>query len=36
MAVSLDGYVAGTGVRVDNPGGDSAEPLFEWIHSLAS
>ncbi|MFI7413878.1 dihydrofolate reductase family protein [Streptomyces sp. NPDC049627] len=36
MAVSLDGYVAGTDVTIDNPGGDGAEPLFEWIHSLAS
>ncbi|MCL6738304.1 dihydrofolate reductase family protein [Streptomyces neyagawaensis] len=36
MAISLDGYVAGTDVRVDNPGGDGAEPLFEWIHDLAS
>ncbi|MER6061356.1 dihydrofolate reductase family protein [Streptomyces sp. NPDC001792] len=36
MAVSLDGYVAGTGVSIDNPGGDGAEPLFEWIHNLAS
>ncbi|MDG5806550.1 dihydrofolate reductase family protein [Streptomyces ossamyceticus] len=35
MAISLDGYVAGTDVRVDNPGGDGAEPLFEWIHDLA-
>ncbi|MGW5463508.1 dihydrofolate reductase family protein [Streptomyces sp. NPDC003996] len=36
MAISLDGYVAGTGVSIDNPGGDGAEPLFEWIHNLAS
>jgi dihydrofolate reductase len=36
MAISLDGYVAGTDVRVDNPGGYGAEPLFEWIHDLAS
>ncbi|MFE9443470.1 dihydrofolate reductase family protein [Streptomyces sp. NPDC006602] len=36
MAISLDGYVAGTGVSLDNPGGDGAEPLFEWIHNLAS
>jgi dihydrofolate reductase len=36
MAVSLDGYVAGTDVSIDNPGGDGAEPLFEWIHNLAS
>jgi dihydrofolate reductase len=36
MAISLDGYVAGTDVRVDNPAGDGAEPLFEWIHDLAS
>ncbi|MER5214400.1 dihydrofolate reductase family protein [Streptomyces sp. NPDC002838] len=36
MAISLDGYVAGTDVSLDNPGGDGAEPLFEWIHDLAS
>ncbi len=36
MAISLDGYVAGTDVSIDNPGGDGAEPLFEWIHNLAS
>lgn len=36
MAISLDGYVAGTNVALDNPGGDGAEPLFEWIHNLAS
>ncbi|KUF18767.1 dihydrofolate reductase family protein [Streptomyces silvensis] len=36
MAVSLDGYIAGTGVSVDNPGGDGAKPLFAWIHELAS
>ncbi|MFI6488777.1 dihydrofolate reductase family protein [Streptomyces sp. NPDC050564] len=36
MAISLDGYIAGTDVSIDNPGGDGAEPLFEWIHNLAS
>ncbi|MCX5554808.1 dihydrofolate reductase family protein [Streptomyces sp. NBC_00038] len=36
MAISLDGYVAGSNVALDNPGGDGAEPLFEWIHNLAS
>ncbi|MER5221238.1 dihydrofolate reductase family protein [Streptomyces flaveus] len=36
MAISLDGYVAGPNVALDNPGGDGAEPLFEWIHNLAS
>jgi dihydrofolate reductase len=36
LAISLDGYIAGTGVSLDNPGGDGAEPLFEWIHNLAS
>jgi dihydrofolate reductase len=36
MAISLDGYIAGTHVARDNPGGDGAEPLFEWIHNLAS
>ncbi|MFE9648612.1 dihydrofolate reductase family protein [Streptomyces sp. NPDC006365] len=36
MAISLDGYIAGPNVSLDNPGGDGAEPLFEWIHNLAS
>ncbi|MFF7445495.1 MULTISPECIES: dihydrofolate reductase family protein [unclassified Streptomyces] len=36
LAMSLDGFVAGTDVSLDNPGGDGAEPLFEWIHNLAS
>ncbi|NEA67069.1 dihydrofolate reductase family protein [Streptomyces sp. SID12488] len=36
LAISLDGCVAGTDVTLDNPGGDGAEPLFEWIHNLAS
>ncbi|OLZ68848.1 deaminase [Streptomyces sp. IMTB 2501] len=36
MAISLDGYVAGTDVSVGNPAGDGAGPLFEWIHDLAS
>ncbi|MFH0517276.1 dihydrofolate reductase family protein [Streptomyces sp. M41] len=36
LAISLDGYIAGTGVTIDNPAGDGAEPLFEWIHNLAS
>lgn len=36
LAMSLDGYIAGTDVTLDNPGGDGAEPLFEWIHDLAS
>ncbi|MEU2298293.1 dihydrofolate reductase family protein [Streptomyces antibioticus] len=36
LAISLDGYVAGPNVSLDNPGGDGAEPLFEWIHGLAS
>ncbi|MBK3579486.1 dihydrofolate reductase, partial [Streptomyces sp. MBT65] len=36
LAISLDGYIAGTDVTIDNPGGDGAEPLFEWIHGLAS
>lgn len=35
FAISLDGYIAGTNVALDNPGGDGAEPLFEWIHNLA-
>ncbi|MGW0336488.1 hypothetical protein ACWD0J_32360 [Streptomyces sp. NPDC003011] len=32
----VDGYVAGTDITLDNPTGDGAEPLFEWIHNLAS
>ncbi|MET7781008.1 MULTISPECIES: dihydrofolate reductase family protein [Streptomyces] len=36
MAISLDGFIAGTNVAIDNPAGDGAEPLFEWIHNLAS
>lgn len=36
MAISLDGCIAGTDVTIDNPAGDGAEPLFEWIHNLAS
>lgn len=36
LAISLDGFIAGTDVTLDNPGGDGAEPLFEWIHNLAS
>lgn len=36
LAMSLDGYIAGTDVTLDNPGGDGAQPLFEWIHDLAS
>ncbi|MGF0171304.1 dihydrofolate reductase family protein [Streptomyces sp. Marseille-Q5077] len=36
LAISLDGFIAGTDVTLDNPGGDGAEPLFAWIHDLAS
>ncbi|MET9792972.1 dihydrofolate reductase family protein [Streptomyces canus] len=36
LAISLDGCIAGTDVTLDNPGGTGAEPLFEWIHNLAS
>lgn len=36
LALSLDGFVAGTDVTLDNPGGDGAEALFRWIHDLAS
>lgn len=36
MAISLDGCIAGTNVAIDNPAGNGAEPLFEWIHNLAS
>ncbi|MFK4104527.1 dihydrofolate reductase family protein [Streptomyces sp. NPDC019531] len=36
LAISLDGCIAGTDITLDNPGGNGAEPLFEWIHNLAS
>ncbi|MGV9451682.1 dihydrofolate reductase family protein [Streptomyces sp. NPDC003635] len=36
MAITLDGCVAGPNVSGDNPGGDGAEVIFEWIHNLAS
>ncbi|MFJ4198166.1 dihydrofolate reductase family protein [Streptomyces sviceus] len=36
LAISLDGCIAGPDVTLDNPGGTGAEPLFEWIHNLAS
>ncbi|MFF4916318.1 dihydrofolate reductase family protein [Streptomyces tendae] len=36
LAITLDGYVAGPNVTLDNPGGDGAEPIFDWIHTLAS
>lgn len=36
LAITLDGYVAGPNVTLDSPGGDGAEPIFEWIHTLAS
>ena len=36
LAISLDGCIAGTDVTIDNPGGNGGEPLFEWIHHLAS
>ncbi|MFJ5038264.1 dihydrofolate reductase family protein [Streptomyces parvulus] len=36
FAITLDGYVAGPNVSRDNPGGDGAERIFDWIHTLAS
>ncbi|MZE73786.1 dihydrofolate reductase family protein [Streptomyces sp. SID5789] len=36
LAITLDGYVAGPNVSGDNPGGDGAERIFDWIHTLAS
>ncbi|AKZ56399.1 putative Riboflavin biosynthesis protein RibD domain-containing protein [Streptomyces ambofaciens ATCC 23877] len=36
LSISLDGCVAGPNVTLDNPGGDGAGPVFEWIHTLAS
>jgi len=35
-AVSLGGFVAGTDIGPDNPGGNGAQALFDWIHDLAS
>ncbi|MFG3131258.1 dihydrofolate reductase family protein [Streptomyces tendae] len=36
LAITLDGYVAGPNVTLENPGGDGGEPIFDWIHTLAS
>ncbi|MFJ3104201.1 dihydrofolate reductase family protein [Streptomyces sp. NPDC086835] len=36
LAMSLDGFVAGTDIGPDCPGGKGAEALFQWIHNLAS
>ncbi|WP_134655645.1 dihydrofolate reductase family protein [Streptomyces sp. H23] len=36
LAITLDGYVAGPNVTLDNPGGNGGEPIFDWIHTLAS
>ncbi|MFB7086782.1 dihydrofolate reductase family protein [Streptomyces sp. NPDC056296] len=36
LAITLDGYVAGPNVTLDNPQGDGGEPIFDWIHTLAS
>ncbi|OWA05301.1 deaminase [Streptomyces sp. CS113] len=36
LAITLDGYVAGPNVTLDNPAGDGGEPIFDWIHTLAS
>jgi dihydrofolate reductase len=36
LMISLDGCIAGPNVRLDNPGGDGAERLHEWIANLAS
>ena len=36
LMVSLDGFMAGTNVSVDRPGGEGAEALHEWIASLSS
>ncbi|WP_432080900.1 dihydrofolate reductase family protein [Streptomyces sp. WAC 04229] len=36
FAITLDGYVAGPNVSPGNPGGDGAERIFDWIHTLAS
>jgi dihydrofolate reductase len=36
MMMSLDGFIAGTNISVDRPGGEGAEALHEWIAGLAS
>ena len=36
LMMSLDGFIAGPNVRPDNPGGDGAIRLHEWIAGLAS
>ncbi|GGT34176.1 deaminase reductase [Streptomyces kurssanovii] len=36
LAMSLDGFVAGTDIGPDHPGGKGADALFQWIHNLAS
>ncbi|MFE0809392.1 dihydrofolate reductase family protein [Streptomyces sp. NPDC058848] len=36
LAITLDGCLAGPNVTLDNPGGDGGEPIFDWIHTLAS
>jgi dihydrofolate reductase len=36
MMISLDGYIAGPNDGPENPGGDGAIQLHEWIASLAS
>ncbi|MFE2355950.1 dihydrofolate reductase family protein [Streptomyces parvulus] len=36
LAITLDGYVAGPNASAGNPAGDGAEPIFDWIHTLAS
>ena len=36
MMISLDGYIAGPNDSLQNPGGDNAAILHEWIAQLAS
>jgi dihydrofolate reductase len=35
LSLSLDGYIAGPNVRLDNPLGDGGEQLHEWVVGLA-
>jgi dihydrofolate reductase len=36
LMMSLDGFIAGTNISLDKPGGEGADALHEWIASLAS
>src|SRR5688500_3124954 len=36
LSMSLDGYIAGPNVTLDNPMGDGGEELHEWVFGLKS